>query len=103
MGGDGGEGITNANENGLANGPSTGGAGGSATGAGSVGGDGGGACVQAGYAGGPGGVSSGIMKTRAFLAALVALSALPAIAEDGFTPLFDGKTMQILTPTLTAV
>ena len=33
------------------------------------------------------------MKTRAFLAALVALSALPAIAEDGFTPLFDGKTM----------
>ena len=33
------------------------------------------------------------MKTRVFLAALLCTLSLPALAEDGFTPLFDGKTM----------
>ena len=33
------------------------------------------------------------MKLRTLITALITLPLLPAIAQDGFTPLFDGKTM----------
>ena len=33
------------------------------------------------------------MKKRLFLTALLSSLILPAMADDGFTPLFDGKTM----------
>lgn len=33
------------------------------------------------------------MKTRCFLASLLCALSLPVVADDGFTPLFDGKTM----------